>query len=848
MRIVQVVHGFPPQDRAGTEILTLELARALQARGHQVTVVARTAAPKLEEGSLQEERDEHGLRILRLVNNHTRTASFRLRYANPFFHQAFRCLLGDCQADIVHFQHVFHLSASLIPFVAALGYPTVLSLHDFFFSCHLVHLVDRANRPCPGPERGERCVPCLHDVALAEAVRERFAYMARVLQVPRQVLVPSAFMARRIMDDFPLLRDRLRVIVPGLPPPPVPAQRGKDAGVRVAPRLSGRCLRMVYLGSLSPHKGLHVLLQALEGLPDDRVHMSLYGAEAGFHTDYARQLRRTAAGLPVSWRGGYDRSELGTILTQHDVFVLPSICEESFSLVTREALHVGLPVIAARGGAVPEIIRDGRNGLLFEPDNADDLRRCIRRCLDDPDLLAQLVPGPVVWRDAADYAQDVEQMYTAALTQSGPPPDTTLPIPVTDRAADLPPPRLSVCLPTYNGEAYLAEAIRSVLQQDYRDFEVVVVDDGSNDHTLEILRDAASDPRVRIYRNLRQRGIPGNWNVCIGLARGEYVCVFHQDDTMRADNLARKMALFENDPSLSLVHSLAEPIVEPAAPHHLSEQGETAEADFVEAGEAYLRKMLLHGNCVSAPTVLVRRTQVEAVGGFNEALGYACDYEMWMKLCVEGRVGFIHDALVRYRWHADNASHGYQSHRRVEEQGLAMRAAIAYYTTRTGETAHAQFLTEAVEAILTQQEWAAELERGRVWLDEQGRRWRELAEERERAVQEQQAWIGELEQAKAWLDEQGRRWRELAEERERAVQEQQAWIGELEQAKAWLDEQRTNWQAQAEHWQAQAEHWQTQTRRWQKSVWGRLGVRLKMTGPVQEFPAKTEPTEVERDD
>ena len=66
MRIVQVVHGFPPQDRAGTEILTLELSRALQARGHQVTVVARTSAPEQEEGSLHEERDEHGLRILRL--------------------------------------------------------------------------------------------------------------------------------------------------------------------------------------------------------------------------------------------------------------------------------------------------------------------------------------------------------------------------------------------------------------------------------------------------------------------------------------------------------------------------------------------------------------------------------------------------------------------------------------------------------------------------------------------------------------------------------------------------------------------------------------------------------------
>ena len=282
---------------------------------------------------------------------------------------------------------------------------------------------------------------------------------------------------------------------------------------------------------------------------------------------------------------------------------------------------------------------------------------------------------------------------------------------IKDTSPDLAPPRLSVCLPTYDGEAYLAEAIRSVLQQSYSAFEVVAVDDGSSDRTLDILQEFA-DPRVRIYQNPYQRGIPGNWNVAVELARGEYVCVFHQDDVMLADNLTRKMALFESDPSLSLVHSLAEPIIEPDAPSRLSEWMEKADTDFVEEGAVYFRKLLLRGNCVCAPTVIVRREQLAAVEGFNEALGYACDYEMWMKLCLEGRVGFISDALVGYRWHADNASHHYQYERGIKEGGLAMRAAVSYYTTRVGDTPHAQLLAEAAEAVLAQREWAAELARG----------------------------------------------------------------------------------------------------------------------------------------
>ncbi len=854
MNIVQVVHGLPPQERAGVEILTLELSRALQARGHQVTIIARTAAPDCEEFSLQEEQDESGLRIVRIVNNYTWMASFRFHYDNPFFDTTFRRLLDQCGADIVHFQHVQHLSASLIPSVSSLGYPTVLGLHDFFFACHLIQFIDRADRLCPGPQQGERCVACLHDLASAEAARHRFTFMTQVLRVPQRVIVPSAFLAQRMTDEFPFLRDRLQVIAYGLPLPPGPAQDGRAQPETLndtpdAPVLSQSPeppLRLVYVGVLLPHKGAHVLIDALKGLPADRVHASLYGAEVVARRAYADRLREDAAGLSVHWGGVYDRAELQAILAEHDVLVLPVIWEETFSVVIREALQAGLPVIAARRGALPEIIEDGRNGLLFEPEDAADLRRCLRRLLDEPGLLARLRTDRFVWRGADAYAQDVEQTYQEVLGQSGsrsaaslasdrPSPsgrasETSGPAAQPRLLRDTPPgpapPRLSVCLPTYNGEAYVAEAVRSVLEQSYTDFELVAVDDGSSDRTLEML-EAFSDPRLRIYQNPQRQGIPANWNVAVGLARGEYICVFHQDDVMLADNLVRKMALFDTDPGLSLVHSRAEAVVEPGAPERVAEWREKAETDFVEEGEAYFRKLLLHGVCICAPTVVVRREQLAALGGFNETLGYTCDYEMWMKLCVEGRVGFIHDTLVRYRWHAANASHNYQYERGVEEYGRAMRAALAHYTQRRGETLQVQLLTEAAEAVLEQREWAAELDRGRSWLEDQAQRWQELAEERERTVQEQQAWIGELEKGKAWLEAQRVAW-------QAQVQEQQAWIGELEKGKAWLEAQRVAWQAQAEYWQ--------------NSRWGRLGLGLKLVNPARELPAESSAKESKSDD
>ena len=515
-------------------------------------------------------------------------------------------------------------------------------------------------------------------------------------------------------------------------------------------------LRILYLGILLPHKGAHVLLTALRRMPPGRVQVSVYGAEVASRRDYADQLRRTAAGLdkrsvPVRFYGAYQRAELSDILAQHDVCVVPSIGEEPFSLVTREALRAGLPVLAARHGAVPEVIREGRNGLLFKPNDAEDLGGCLRRLVDEPWLLDQLrppAPDPAadfapdpefVWRDAHAYARDMERTYTSLARALGwqsvpapqPPAVVSVPsaapepnapagpnmpdMPDVPDAPDLPdlpdlpdvpdmqdlpdmpdvpdgpPPVLSVCMPTYNGEAYVAEALHSILHQTYAAFEVIVVDDGSTDGTLEIVRSVAdTDARVRVYRNPHQRGIPGNWNACVGFARGQYVCVFHQDDVMLPDNLARKMAVFETDPTLSLVHSLVEPLIEAGAPTRWGNWMEKAEADFVVDGLVYFRKLVLGGNCICAPTVIVRREQLQAVGGFDESLGYACDYETWMKLCVEGRVGFVHQALVCYRWHADNASHQYQSQRGVEEYGVAMRAAVAYYADRTGDADQAK--------------------------------------------------------------------------------------------------------------------------------------------------------------
>ena len=841
MRILQVVHGYPPQEWGGAELVTATLAQALAERGHGVTVFARTADTTAEEFSLRDDEPDtpaDTVRVVRVVNNLSHVSHFRLEYDNPFLNEAFQRVLTDTRPDIVHIQHVGHLSGSLIQIPAQLGYPVILSLHDFFFACYRIHLIDNHTRLCPGPDRGERCVACLQVETSADEARRRFVYFEQLLHIPQRVIVPSQFLADRMQEIFPFVEPRLHIVAPGI----VPVRQIRQEDPQSGP------LRVLYIGVLMPHKGPHLLIEATRGLPSGSIAVSLYGSRVDAWRAYADQLETDAADLPIRFCGTYARNELdelSTILAQHDVLVVPSLCEETFSLVTREALQAGLPVIAARRGALPEVIRDGVNGLLFEPENAHDLRRCLERLRTDTRLREQLTPASTPIRDPQAYAQDMEVVYEAVrdkpVEESPHQEGSPHPSPF-DWAQDRPlsggegrgekffaptTRAVSVCVPTYNGAAFIEEALRSILDQTYQDFELLVVDDGSTDATLDIVQ-SFSDPRIQVHRNPERLGIPANWNRCLELAGGEFVCLFHQDDVMLPENLECKVQLLSADETVGFVHSGVEALVDESAPSSFANWIEDATEDTVFDGLEYFRTLLLRGNRVCAPTVMARRHALLEQGGFDKDLGFACDYAMWLRLCLTYRVGFLARPLIRYRWHGGNASHIYQFERGVEEIAEAGCRALKLFQDQDSQP-EGRVLGEAFSALTKLRRWISELERGkawqedqraswrgvaetqtalidefkgwieeleagRVWQEDQRAGWQELARKREQVLQEQQTWISELERGRAWQEDQQASWQELARKREQVLQEQQTWISELERGRAWQEDQRASWQ------------------------------------------------------
>ncbi|MGE0825144.1 MAG: glycosyltransferase [Candidatus Binatia bacterium] len=568
MRILQIVHGFPPDAWAGTELVTFYLAQSLHARGHEVTVLTRTEDRTVPELTIREERNA-GFSVVRVVNNHTQTTTFRSFYENSFYDDFFREFLTRRQPDVVHFQHIAHFSTSLVPLAVASGFPTILSLHDFFFPCYRIHLIDAAGQLCSGPEGGSRCAPCLRGIASPEDIRHRLVAMEQAMAAAQQVLTPSDFLQERMTEYFPALTAKLRTVSLGVKPVVAPLRQ----------RQGGAPLRILYSGLLFPPKGAHILLEALQGLPADAVEVSLYGASLPYWQAYVDQLHRQAQGFTVRFAGVYAHGQLDKVLSAHDLLVMPMICEETFSLVVREALMAGLPVVAARRGALPAVIQHEMNGLLFEPEDAADLRRCLQRLLFEPGLYKRLCSHVPQYRTVDEYAAEMEEIYQAMLNGEkgekgkrvkgeteekniiaplphcpivSPPRPVTQPVSVGALT-------VSVLIPTKNGATYLAEVLSAIHQQrgDFRLCEIIAVDSGSHDTTLQILQQHG----VTIIQIPPQEfGHGKTRNLLASRAQGEALVFLTQDATPANDRwLHNLLAPLYTDDTIVGVYSRQQP-------------------------------------------------------------------------------------------------------------------------------------------------------------------------------------------------------------------------------------------------------------------------------------------------
>ena len=444
MRILLAVHAFPPRSTAGVEVYTLRLAKALLARGHDVLVL--TAVHDLDAPPYSTRRRTHeGVDVAEIVNVHHHGTLART-YADPDVDRAVAEVMATFRPECVHVQHLLNLSSGLIDCARASGARVLLTVHDYWLGCVRDGLRMRADLALCATLDHATCATCLSGSPyLVPPVQRGVAGLARRAGLGRYLhrlhdLAPRAVegalaLARRaapadgavLQNELDLRASTLRAALEGvdlfLAPTVFAGDRTVELGVPAAkvrllplgvlvhpprPRAMVPRRRFGFVGTVAPHKGVHVLVEAFRGLHDPQATLDVHGSLT-VQPSYVAELRRAAAGdSRIRFHGPFPEGDQARVLQTLDVLVLPSVWWENSPMTVLEALGAGRPVIASRIGGVPEIVPDGA-GLLVPPGEVVPLREALAAVASGAALGGPQAALPLETVDA--HAARLEALY-----------------------------------------------------------------------------------------------------------------------------------------------------------------------------------------------------------------------------------------------------------------------------------------------------------------------------------------------------------------------------------------------------------------------------------------------------
>ena len=414
MNILLVVHDFLPKHMAGTEIYTYNLARTLKDSGHEVSVYTREHG-YFEEKLREEDNEYDGIKVKKVYFNSLNKRlkllrKFYLDFYNPLLEKHFSDHLDETKPDIIHIQHLKGLSASFISVARKRKIPTVLTLHDYWFMCSTIQLLTTSSKRCSGPLYGLKCPRCLiptlnpltvwglypfHSVLFFI----RTNYLRRLLNKVDLIISPSNFLRKKFIEHG-LSEEKI-----------IFSDNGINTNLlRPYKSNPNNKLRFSFIGSVMPHKGVHVLLEAFNKLTNSNAELRVYG-DSRFAPNYYERLKLMATSSSIKFVDSFDNNRVYEILAETDVLVVPSIWYENSPLTIHEAALAGVPVITSNIGGMAELIERMKNGLLFQVEDTNDLYEKMKLLIDNPRLIKELKGKAEEVKTIEENAKELESIY-----------------------------------------------------------------------------------------------------------------------------------------------------------------------------------------------------------------------------------------------------------------------------------------------------------------------------------------------------------------------------------------------------------------------------------------------------
>lgn len=367
LNICYFIHYFYPDKLGGTERFVLSLAQEQQRLGNSVRVIT------LGKRSVKQYEHRFG-QILYTEFEFEGVPVTQLRYIRaprglyydeimpdePEMSAFTEHLLSRYRFDFAHLAYPQPFAA-VAKTLRRNHVPYGITLTDFNIFCHYATLVNKDGMFCTGSEKGKKCKECCETYGLKNS-QKRYEFAVDLLNGAHFITTPSQFVANVIGAEFP--KCAISVIPHGI------SQRFSCDHRRTATQ------KYVFAGTLSPLKGIHILIEAFQKLSGD-ITLEIYGdGEQG----YVERLRHLAKNdSRIFFCGAVPAARMPEIYGRADCVIVPSVWFETYNFVLREALLCGCLGIASNMGAMPEAIKEGKNGFVFSSGDTQSLYEAMKK-------------------------------------------------------------------------------------------------------------------------------------------------------------------------------------------------------------------------------------------------------------------------------------------------------------------------------------------------------------------------------------------------------------------------------------------------------------------------------------
>lgn len=446
----------------------------------------------------------------------------------------------------------------------------------------------------------------------------------------------------------------------------------------------GETVRFAFVGRLEPVKNLGSLLSAFA---EEKWHsrswtLTVYGS--GPDRNMLEQLVKQLSLEQRVQFAGYV-NDLAAVWANHHVLLMPSRFE-GVPLAMIEAMLCGRPVLATNVGGIADWLEEGRNGFLTPAPTPEAIGTALERLWQRRDELEQFGrcahEMTMAKRDADPPRTLLNWMHEAAraphrhqstsresCVSRDDPVDVAHSPPIVPITGDVPRPILSVVIPTYEPEELLVDTLRSVLAQDPGPavMQIAIVDDGSMTRKpASMLTGIAPPGRIEFYDHADNLGLAGNWNRAISKARGLFVHVLHQDDTVGEGFYTKLLAGLNSSTRVGMAfcrHAF------------IDDEDRIEGVSHRERRQAGVLPGWLDRICtaqrIQCPAAIVRREVYETLGGFRSDLHYALDWEMWARIASRYDVWYEPEVLAYYRRHRNTETARLEAVGRTGEDTIA---------------------------------------------------------------------------------------------------------------------------------------------------------------------------------